>query len=100
MSGRCTLWVPGTDHAGIATQSVVEKRLAKERSITRHDLGREAFNKEVMNWKDEYRTRIVSQLKRIGSSLDWDREAFTMDDVSQILLLFPCYLLDLLKEFF
>lgn len=82
MKGHCTLWVPGTDHAGIATQSVVEKRLAKERNLTRHDLGREVFNEEVMKWKDEYRDRIVSQLKRIGSSLDWDREAFTMDDVS------------------
>lgn len=81
MQGHRTLWVPGTDHAGIATQTVVEKRLAKERNITRHDLGREAFNKEVMNWKDEYGARIVSQLKRIGSSLDWEREAFTMDNV-------------------
>jgi len=80
MKGRCTLWVPGTDHAGIATQSVVEKRLAKERQVTRHDLGREAFCEEVMNWKNEYRDRIVSQLKRIGSSLDWEREAFTMDN--------------------
>lgn len=80
MKGDCTLWVPGTDHAGIATQTVVEKRLMRERNVTRHDLGREAFNNEVMSWKDEYSARIVSQLKRIGSSLDWDRQAFTMDE--------------------
>eukprot|EP01111_Echinosteliopsis_oligospora_P002183 TRINITY_DN1317_c0_g1_i3.p1 TRINITY_DN1317_c0_g1~~TRINITY_DN1317_c0_g1_i3.p1 ORF type:complete len:792 (-),score=272.76 TRINITY_DN1317_c0_g1_i3:680-2908(-) len=80
MLGHTTLWVPGVDHAGIATQSVVEKRLWKDKKITRHDLGREPFIKEVFQWKDEYGARIVNQLKRLGSSLDWNREVFTMDD--------------------
>jgi len=79
MCGRTALWVPGTDHAGIATQVVVEKKLAKERKISRHDLGREKFIEEVWTWKNEYGGRIVRQLKRLGSSLDWSRESFTMD---------------------
>ncbi|GAM23020.1 hypothetical protein SAMD00019534_061950 [Acytostelium subglobosum LB1] len=80
MKGEIALWVPGTDHAGIATQVVVEKKLARERNITRHDLGREAFINEVWTWKNEYGNRITSQLRRMGSSLDWKREAFTMDE--------------------
>lgn len=80
MRGHRTLWVPGTDHAGIATQVVVEKKIQKERGQTRHDLGREAFINEVWKWKEEYGTRITSQLRRIGSSLDWTRETFTMDE--------------------
>ena len=80
MSGYNTLWVPGTDHAGIATQSVVEKKLAKERGgLTRHDLGREGFLGEVYKWVDEYGGRICDQLRRIGSSVDWSRQVFTMD---------------------
>uniref|UniRef100_A0A061RC03 Valine--tRNA ligase, mitochondrial n=1 Tax=Tetraselmis sp. GSL018 TaxID=582737 RepID=A0A061RC03_9CHLO len=79
MSGYNTLWVPGTDHAGIATQTVVEKKLQRERGISRHDLGRERFLEEVYKWVDEYGGRICGQLRRIGSSVDWDRQVFTMD---------------------
>uniref|UniRef100_A0A7S1CA53 valine--tRNA ligase n=1 Tax=Bicosoecida sp. CB-2014 TaxID=1486930 RepID=A0A7S1CA53_9STRA len=80
MSGRPCLWLPGTDHAGIATQVVVEKKLKKERNITRHDLGREAFISEVWKWKESYGNRITTQLRHLGASVDWSREAFTMDD--------------------
>ncbi len=78
MSGRNTLWVPGTDHAGIATQNVVERQLAKK-DVDRHMMGREAFVQEVWKWKQEYGGRIINQLKRMGASCDWDRERFTMD---------------------
>ena len=80
MSGYNALWVPGTDHAGIATQTVVEKKLQREQGITRHQLGREKFLTEVYKWVDEYGGTICNQLRRIGSSVDWDRKAFTMDD--------------------
>lgn len=80
MSGYNTVWVPGTDHAGIATQTVVEKKVAKEQGKTRHDLGREAFLQEVWKYVDEYGGRIVNQLRRLGSSVDWDRQVFTMDE--------------------
>jgi valyl-tRNA synthetase len=79
MRGFETLWLPGTDHAGIATQNVVERQLAKERR-TRHDLGREAFVAEVWRWKEEYEARILGQVRRLGNSPDWDRLRFTMDD--------------------
>jgi len=79
MSGRNTLWVPGTDHAGIATQNVVERQLAKEH-VDRHALGRERFVEKVWEWKKEYGGRIINQLKRMGASCDWDRERFTMDE--------------------
>ena len=79
MHGRPTMWLPGTDHAGIATQSVVEKRLKKERNVTRHDLGREAFLKEVWAWKETYGANITRQLRHLAVSTDWSREAFTMD---------------------
>ena len=79
MSGRNTLWVPGTDHAGIATQNVVERQLAKE-NIDRHALGREKFVEKVWEWREEYGGRIISQLKRMGASCDWERERFTMDE--------------------
>jgi valyl-tRNA synthetase len=79
MKGVETLWVPGTDHAGIATQNVVEKKLAKEKR-DRHQLGREAFVKEVWQWKEEYGSTIVKQLRKLGSSCDWSRERFTMDE--------------------
>ncbi len=75
-----TLWVPGTDHAGIATQNVVEKKLAKQ-DKTRHDFSREEFLKEVWKWKEEHGSTIVRQLRRLGSSCDWSRERFTMDPV-------------------
>ncbi|MEO0336926.1 MAG: valine--tRNA ligase, partial [Pseudomonadota bacterium] len=79
MSGFNTLWLPGTDHAGIATQSVVEKKLKKE-GRSRQDLGREAFVKEVWDWKEQYGGRIVEQMKRLGDSCDWDRHVFTLDE--------------------
>uniref|UniRef100_A0A7N9ASZ1 Valine--tRNA ligase n=1 Tax=Mastacembelus armatus TaxID=205130 RepID=A0A7N9ASZ1_9TELE len=79
MRGETTLWNPGCDHAGIATQVVVEKKLMKERGMSRHDLGRENFIQEVWKWKNEKGDRIYHQLKRLGSSLDWDRACFTMD---------------------
>lgn len=82
MQGYNVLWLPGTDHAGISTQVIVEKKLKRDRGVNRHDLGREAFVAEVWKWKEEYGTRICNQLKKMGSSLDWSRLAFTMDDVS------------------
>jgi len=79
MAGRNTLWVLGTDHAGIATQSVVEKRLRSE-GIDRHEIGREAFTERVWAWKDEYNARIKEQYQRLGASCDYERERFTLDD--------------------
>ena len=79
MQGRNTLWMPGTDHAGIATQNVVERDLAKQ-GKKRHDLGREEFVKQVWLWKDQYGSRIINQLKRLGASCDWERTRFTMDE--------------------
>ena len=80
MRGDLTLYIPGTDHAGIATQSVVEKLLQKSENKTRHDLGRDAFLERVWEWKRERGGQICRQLTRLGSSLDWSREFFTMDD--------------------
>jgi len=99
MQGKTTLFVPGFDHAGISTQSVVEKRLFKTSGRTRHDLGREKFVETVMDWKNEYASifcrydileyllysyqeRITNQLHRLGGSYDWSRVAFTMSPVS------------------
>jgi valyl-tRNA synthetase len=79
MCGDNTLWVPGTDHAGIATQNVVERQLATE-GKTRHDLGRDAFIERVWDWRKEKGGTIVNQLKRMGASCDWERERFTMDE--------------------
>jgi valyl-tRNA synthetase len=79
MQGYNALWMPGTDHAGIATQNVVEQELAKE-GVTRHDLGREKFIDRVWEWKEKYGGVIINQLKRLGCSCDWSREAFTMDE--------------------
>ncbi|XP_066949546.1 valine--tRNA ligase isoform X1 [Macrobrachium rosenbergii] len=79
MKGRTALWVPGCDHAGIATQVVVEKKIKREEGLTRHDLGREAFLKRVWDWKIEKGNFIYDQLEKMGSSLDWDRVTFTMD---------------------
>ncbi len=78
-AGYEALWVPGTDHAGIATQAVVERDLKKKENKTRHDLGREAFLKRVWVWKEKHGSTITSQLKKLGCSLDWERERFTMD---------------------
>jgi valyl-tRNA synthetase len=79
MQGYRTLWLPGMDHAGIATQNVVERQLAKE-GLSRHDLGREAFVAKVWEWKAEYGGKILGQMRRLGDSVDWTRERFTMDD--------------------
>jgi len=79
MQGYEALWVPGTDHAGIATQHMVEKELAKD-NLTREQIGREEFLKRVWEWKEKYGRVIIEQLKRLGASCDWDRERFTMDE--------------------
>ena len=79
MQGYKTLWIPGTDHAGIATQNVVEKDLKKQ-GISRHDLGKEKFLEKVWEWKEKYGNIILDQLKKIGSSCDWSRTRFTMDE--------------------
>ncbi len=80
MQGYSALWMPGTDHAGIATQIKVEENLRVNEGKTRHDLGREEFLKRVWDWKHQYGNRIISQLKKLGSSCDWRRERFTMDE--------------------
>ena len=79
MSGYNTMWLPGTDHAGIATQTVVEKEL-KKKNITRHQLGREKFVDEIWKWKNEYGNRIYNQMRRLGDSCDLDRAIFTLDE--------------------
>ena len=79
MQGYEVLWLPGTDHAGIATQNVVEKDLAKQ-GISRYDLGRDEFVKKVWDWKKIYGSRIIEQMKRLGNSCDWRRERFTLDE--------------------
>ncbi|MEZ5299959.1 MAG: valine--tRNA ligase [Verrucomicrobiales bacterium] len=79
MQGKAVLWLPGTDHAGIATQSKVEQQLRKEQGKTRRDLGREAFLDLVWEWKDKHGGIIINQLKKLGCSCDWERERFTMD---------------------
>ncbi|MBW2604299.1 MAG: valine--tRNA ligase [Deltaproteobacteria bacterium] len=79
LQGDNVLWMPGTDHAGIATQNVVEKKLASE-GLNRHQVGREKFIDEVWKWRGEYGSAIINQLKRLGASCDWERERFTMDE--------------------
>jgi len=80
MKGEPTLWVPGSDHAGIATQLQVEKMLLKEDEVTREELGREEFVKRVWQWKEKYGSMIYNQVRRLGASCDWDRVRFTLDD--------------------
>ena len=79
MSGDNALWMPGTDHAGIITEIVMEQKLADE-GTDRYEIGREEFIRRMWEWKDESRGTIVGQLKRLGASCDWERERFTMDD--------------------
>ena len=81
MQGFDVLWMPGTDHAGIATQAVVERRLFEQEKKTRHDLGREALVARIWSWKDEYQARILEQLRLMGCSCDWDRTRFTLDPI-------------------
>ena len=83
MKGFKTLWLPGTDHAGIATQNVVEKDLKKQ-GLSRHDLGREKFIEKIWQWREQYGETIFNQLKRLGCSLDWSRTRFTMDEKYQV----------------
>ena len=80
MQGYSALWLPGTDHAGIATQIKVEETLRNEEGLTRYDLGREKFLERVWDWKEKYGQRIVHQQMKLGASCDWDRQRFTMDD--------------------
>ena len=80
MQGFLTLWMPGTDHAGIATQAVVERRLLEEEKLSRHDLGREKLVARIWDWKQQYETRILGQLRDLGASCDWDRVRFTLDE--------------------
>ena len=79
MNGYNALWLPGTDHAGIATQMVVERQLAQQ-GITRVEVGREQFIEKIWDWKQQSGGTITSQMRRLGASVDWDRERFTMDD--------------------
>ena len=79
MQGYATLWVPGTDHASIATEVKIVEEMAEE-GKTKNDLGREGFLERAWQWKEQYGGRIVDQLKKLGSSLDWSRERFTMDE--------------------
>ena len=81
MMGDNALWMPGTDHAGIATQAVVEKRLLELEGKTRHDVGRAGLEERIWQWKDQYQKRIVQQQQSMGCSCDWDRQRFTMDPV-------------------
>ena len=81
MQGYEALWMPGTDHAGIATQAVVERRMLEEEKLTRHDIGREALVERIWKWKDQFEARIISQQKMLGASCDWRRVRFTLDDV-------------------
>jgi len=78
--GRRVLWVPGMDHAGIATQNVVERQLAAQEKLGRHDLGREKFVERVWQWKEEYGGRILNQIRGMGASVDWSRQRFTLDE--------------------
>lgn len=80
MMGHETLWMPGTDHAGIATQAVVERRLKEQENLSRHDIGRAGLVDRIWSWKSQYETRILGQLKRMGCSCDWERTRFTLDD--------------------
>jgi valyl-tRNA synthetase len=81
MQGFEALWMPGTDHAGIATQAVVERRMFEEEGLTRRDIGRDALVKRIWKWKDAYEKRILEQLRQLGASCDWRRTRFTLDDV-------------------
>src|SRR5437762_14135976 len=80
MLGYEVLWLPGMDHAGIGTQTAVEKWLRKDEGVTRHDLGREEFLRRVIKWQDKHGGIIIDQLKRLGCSCDWSRQRYTLDD--------------------
>jgi valyl-tRNA synthetase len=80
MQGYNALWMPGTDHAGIATQSVVERLIFQQEKKTRHDLGRDELVQRIWDWKDRYEARILGQLRQMGASCDWQRTRFTLDE--------------------
>src|ERR1700689_3346357 len=80
MDGKEVLWLPGTDHASIATHMVLERKLKKEEGITRYDLGREKFIERAWEWREKHGGIIIQQLKKLGASCDWTRERFTMDE--------------------
>ena len=84
MQGYSALWMPGTDHAGIATQAVVERRIFTEEKKSRHDLGRDVLVRRIWQWKDEYEARILNQLRLMGCSCDWSRTRFTLDEVCSL----------------
>jgi valyl-tRNA synthetase len=81
LSGYEVIWMPGTDHAGIATQSVVERQMFEREKITRHDIGREKLVERIWKWREQYGGAILAQLKALGASCDWDRLRFTLDEV-------------------
>src|SRR3954454_16329820 len=81
MQGYNALWMPGTDHAGIATQAVVERLVFQQEKKTRHDLGRDELVKRIWQWKDKYEARILGQLRELGASCDWQRTRFTLDPI-------------------
>src|SRR5437763_3603087 len=81
MQGYNALWMPGTDHAGIATQAVVERLILQQEKKTRHDIGREELVKRIWEWKDKYEARILGQLRQLGASCDWERTRFTLDPI-------------------
>src|SRR4029078_7937930 len=81
MKGDNTMWMPGIDHAGIATQAVVEKSIFEKEKKSRHDLGREELVRRIWEWKEQYGNRIIEELKLMGCSFDWDRTRFTLDDM-------------------
>ena len=97
MRGKDTLWIPGCDHAGIATQAIVEKNL-KSQNITREQLGREKFVAEIYKWKGEKQTTIYQQLKGLGATLNWDKAVFTMDPVCFVF--FPLILVLIYIKYF
>jgi valyl-tRNA synthetase len=82
MKGHPVIWIPGLDHAGIATQAIMERMLQRTRNVTRHDLGRTEFMRLLWQWKAEKAPIIKQQLKALGATLDWDREYFTIDEVT------------------
>lgn len=91
MKEHPVLWIPGLDHAGIATQAIVERTLQHTRNITRHDIGRAEFTQLLWQWKKEKTMIINQQLKTLGATLDWDKEYFTIDQVISIYCIYFCH---------
>lgn len=89
MKGHPVMWIPGLDHAGIATQAIVERTLQHTRNTTRHDVGRAEFTRIIWQWKAEKAAIIKQQLKNLGATLDWDREYFTID---KVIFFFTCFI--------